>query len=281
MSTLESSSATIAPYALPLLPSLHQADLTLEYQAIDQQGQTFSVSLIDEQAWTLFFNRQEIVTLMTIGDHPVLLALGYLVNQQLMPDASHPLSAVDVDTELRVMVARTHDATLTPALSRLVRTSGCGEGTLFEHVIQSLDRVVLSAQASLDAAVMLAMLQEINTTPSLYLHAGAIHGCVLCRQDELLAYVEDIGRHNAIDKLAGLIWINGLRPSELWLFTTGRLTTEMVLKAIQMQIPILVSRSGFTAAAVALARRANLTLIGRAKGKRFVLLSGEERVVLS
>jgi FdhD protein len=164
-------------------------------------------------------------------------------------------------------------------LKKKVRTSGCAQGTVFGDVMEQFEQVRLPADALLRTSWLYALTRKINTCPSLYLKAGAIHGCVLCEEDRPLLYMEDVGRHNAVDKIAGYMFLNGLSPAGKIFYTTGRLTSEMVIKTVQMQIPILVSRSGFTAWGVDLARQANLTLIGRARGKRFIALSGEERIV--
>ena len=163
-------------------------------------------------------------------------------------------------------------------LQKKTLTSGCAQGTVFGDVMEKFDDVTLPSDARIKTSWLVALSRKINAVPSLYLEAGAIHGCVLCEADRPLLYMEDVGRHNAIDKIAGYMFLNGMGPEGKTFYTTGRLTSEMVIKTVQMGIPILVSRSGFTAWGVELARQAGLTLIGRAKGKRFVALSGEERI---
>ena len=160
-----------------------------------------------------------------------------------------------------------------------MRTSGCAQGTVFGDVMAGFETVALPPAATLRTSWLYALTKAINTTPSLYLAAGAIHGCVLCERDRPLLYMEDVGRHNAVDKIAGYMWLNGVDPSDKIFYTTGRLTSEMVIKTVMMGIPILVSRSGFTAWGVELARKAGLTLIGRARGRRFLALAGAERIV--
>jgi FdhD protein len=164
-------------------------------------------------------------------------------------------------------------------LRKKTLTSGCAQGTAFGDLMESFDTIKLDPKAVLKTSWLYTLSKKINTSPSLYLAAGAIHGCVLCEGDKPLVYMEDVGRHNAIDKIAGYMRMNKISPKGKIFYTTGRLTSEMVIKAVQMRIPILISRSGFTAWGVELARRANLTLIGRAKGKRFVALAGEKRIV--
>ena len=235
--------------------------------------------MVHERPLTLFLNAQEIVTMMTIGDHPDYLAVGYLLNQgMLRPDDE--VAAIEHDEELEVVVVRTRRQTdYEEKLKKKVRTSGCAQGTVFGDLMERFEEVRLPADAVLRTSWLYALAKKINTSPSLYLKAGAIHGCVLCEADRPLLYMEDVGRHNAVDKIAGYMFLNGIGPAGKIFYTTGRLTSEMVLKTVQMQIPILISRSGFTAWGVELARQANLTLIGRAKGKRFIALSGESRIV--
>jgi FdhD protein len=160
-----------------------------------------------------------------------------------------------------------------------VRTSGCAQGTVFGDLMAQIESVVLAKDAVIRTSWLYALTKKINTAPSLYLKAGAIHGCVLAEQDRPLVYLEDVGRHNAVDKIAGLMFLEHIAPEDKIFYTTGRLTSEMILKCVAMRIPILVSRSGFTAWGVELARQSGLTLIGRARGKRFIALSGEERIV--
>ena len=231
-----------------------------------------------ERALTIFLNSQEIVTAMTINDYPDYLALGYLLNQHmLLPD--DVVTGVDYDEELAVVVVRTKRKTnYEKKLKKKVQTSGCAQGTVFGDLMEALESVTLPA-AELRTSWLYALAHQINTTPSLYLEAGAIHGCVLAQEDRPLVYMEDVGRHNAVDKIAGWMFKHRVPAHDKIFYTTGRLTSEMVIKTVRMGIPILISRSGFTAWGVELARKANLTLIGRARGKRFVALAGAERIV--
>ena len=217
--------------------------------------------------------------MMTIGDHPDYLAVGYLLNQNmLLPDDE--IVAVDHDEELEVVVVRTRRETdYEEKLQKKIRTSGCAQGTVFGDLMERFEEIRLSDEARLHTNWLYSLTRKINSAPSLYLEAGAIHGCVLCQGERPLIYMEDVGRHNAVDKIAGYMLLNGIAPHDKIFYTTGRLTSEMVIKTVQMEIPILVSRSGFTAWGVDLARQANLTLIGRARGRRFVALSGEERII--
>lgn len=262
-----------------VLPSPEDSTLSRSMDALDQDGKRRHVDVVCECAYTLYLNAQEIVTVMTIGDHPRWLALGYLRNQSMLHE-DDVITSVDVDDDVNVIVVRTERSTdYEEKLQRRTRTSGCATGTMFGDVMESFDAVRLDADARIRVSWLNRLTQKINTTPSLYLKAGAIHGCVLCHRDEPLIYVEDVGRHNAVDTIAGYMWQNAIAPSDKIFYTTGRLTSEMILKTVRMEIPILVSRSGFTAWGVELARRAGLTLIGRARGGRFLALSGQERIV--
>jgi FdhD protein len=259
-------------------PDPDNEGLSERVTGIDHAGQPVEVRVVAERPLTLYLNAQEIVTMMTIGDHPEYLALGYLLNQNMLrPDDR--LVGVDFDAELDVVVVRTRRRTNYEAkLKKRTLTSGCAQGTAFGDLIEAIDAARLP-HAELRTSWLYALTHAINVTPSLYLAAGAIHGCVLCRQGQPLVYMEDVGRHNAVDKIAGWMFRHGISPDDKIFYTTGRLTSEMVIKTVRMGIPILVSRSGFTAWGVELARKAGLTLIGRARGKRFVALSGAERIV--
>jgi FdhD protein len=262
-----------------LLPHPEDPRLTQPVVGIDQEGREVAAAIVHERPLTLFLNGQEIVTMMTIGDHPDYLALGYLINQNMLRPGDQ-VTAVEHDEELEVVVVRTADPTNFEAkLQKKVRTSGCAQGTAFGDLMERFDEVRLPENATLRTSWLYSLMRQINTIPSLYLKAGAIHGCALCEADRVLLYMEDVGRHNAVDKIAGYLHRHGLEVEGAIFYTTGRLTSEMVIKTVQMGIPILVSRSGFTAWGVELARKANLTLIGRARGKRFLALSGAERIV--
>jgi FdhD protein len=252
--------------------------LTRTVAGIDHTGAPVETSVTVERPLTLYLNAQEIVTMMTIGDHPDYLALGYLLNQNMLRE-DDVVTDIDVDEDLEVIVVRTERATdYESKLKKRTQTSGCAQGTAFGDMMEALDKVALP-KAELRTSWLYALQHTINQTPSLYLEAGAIHGCVLCREDKPLVYMEDVGRHNAVDKIAGWMWRNRVPAGDKIFYTTGRLTSEMVLKTVRMGIPVLISRSGFTAWGVELARKAGLTLIGRMRGKRFVALAGEDRIV--
>jgi len=259
-------------------PEPENTKLTVSVEGIDHGGNPVRTRVVQEQALTLFLNSQEVVTMMTIGDHPELLAIGYLVNQNMLRYGDE-VTQIDYDEDLQVVVVRTAVETdYEDKMKKKVRTSGCAQGTIFADIMESFDAVKLSSTARLKTSWLYELTKKINTVPSLYLEAGAIHGCVLCEEDRPLVYMEDVGRHNAVDKIAGWMFKNDDNPDAKIFYTTGRLTSEMVIKTVMMGIPILISRSGFTASGVELAKQAGLTLIGRARGKRFLALAGAHRI---
>ena len=264
---------------LLVAPDPDDPRLTERVRGVDHEGRAIETAVVMERPLTLFLNGQEIVTMMTIGDYPDYLAVGYLLNQNMLR-SDDTIEGIDYDEDLEVVVVRTaRETDYEEKLKKKVRTSGCAQGTVFGDLMEKFEDVALPADAVLKTSWLYSLTRKINTAPSLYLGAGAIHGCVLCEEDRPLVYMEDVGRHNAVDKIAGYMFLKGLTPRDKIFYTTGRLTSEMVIKTVQMGIPILISRSGFTAWGVDLARQANLTLIGRAKGKRFIALAGETRIV--
>ncbi|SOD90908.1 formate dehydrogenase accessory sulfurtransferase FdhD [Caenispirillum bisanense] len=246
---------------------------------VDQDGRRIEAPIINERPLTLYLNGRRIVTAVTIGDYPEYLAVGYLMNQAMLrPEDT--LVSVEHDPEARaVRVVIDADRDLDAMMSKRTHTSGCALGTVYGDILERFADVPLDTQARFHTRWLYALSKKINTAPSLYLTTGAIHGCVLCEEDRPLVFMEDVGRHNAVDKIAGYMRLHGISPRGKSFYTTGRLTSEMVMKCVQMEIPVLVSRSGFTAWGVELAREAGLTLIGRAKGKRFLVLAGEDRLV--
>ncbi len=260
------------------LPDPHHPRLTRAVEGHDHTGQRQSLRVVEERPLTIYLNAQEIVTAMTIGDYPEYLALGFLRNQAMLrPDDQ--VTGVDYDEDLEVVVVRTtRQTSYEEKVKKKTRTSGCAVGTVFGDMMEGLEDVRLP-QAELRTSWLYALARQVNTQPSLYLEAGAIHGTVLCQRDEMLVYMEDVGRHNAVDKIAGYMFQHGVGGADKILYTTGRLTSEMVIKTAQMGIPVLASRSGFTAWGVEIARQVGLTLIGRMRGQRFICLSGEERLI--
>jgi FdhD protein len=273
------SAKLVAPPSLLVRPNPANPKLTRAVDGIDQAGAAVHVRVPVERPLTLFLNKREIVTMMTISDYPDCLAVGYLLNQNMLrPDDE--ITGIEYDDELEVVVVRTaHETNFEDKLRKKTLTSGCAQGTAFGDLLERFEHITLDRHAVLRTSWLYSLSRAINLTPSLYLEAGAIHGCVLCERDTPILYMEDVGRHNAIDKIAGYMFLNGIRPEGKLFYTTGRLTSEMVIKIVRMEIPILISRSGFTAWGVDLARQANLTLIGRAKGSRFTALSGVERII--
>jgi FdhD protein len=263
---------------LPILPRPDAEGLSRPIRGRDHTGAEVEIAVIEERPLTIFLNSQEIVTAMTIGDYPDLLALGFLKNQGMLR-ADDAVTGVDYDEELAVAVVRTANPTRHEVKTdKKTRTSGCAVGTVFGDMMAGLDGLTLPP-SQVRTSWLYALARQINTTPSLYLTAGAIHGTVLCQEDRMLVYMEDVGRHNAVDKIAGWMLRERVTGADKILYTTGRLTSEMVIKTAQMGIPVLASRSGFTAWGVEIARQVGLTLIGRMRGQRFVCLSDEDRLI--
>ncbi|MEM9062382.1 MAG: formate dehydrogenase accessory sulfurtransferase FdhD [Pseudomonadota bacterium] len=252
--------------------------LTRAVKGVDQTGAVSESRVVEERALTIYLNGQEIVTAMTIGDYPEYLATGYLLNQGMLL-ADDRVTGVEYDEDLEVVIVRTERQTdYEEKLKKKTRTSGCAVGTVFGDMMEQLDGVSFGP-GEVRTSWLYELARKINTAPSLYLEAGAIHGTVLCREDSPLIFMEDVGRHNAVDKIAGWMFAEGVTGDGHILYTTGRLTSEMVIKTALMGIPVLASRSGFTAWGVELARQVGLTLIGRMRGQRFLCLSGDERLI--
>ena len=259
-------------------PNIDDKSLTTELKGIDENSKSVKAKVINEKPLTIYLNNQEIVTLMTIGDHPKYLAIGYLLNQNMLKK-NDKITRVEVNNELNVVVIRTKRKTnYENKLKKKITTSGCAVGTVFGDIYEEIKNTKLESKKKIRHKWIYEISKKITLTPSLYMEAGAIHGCAIIQNNKPLIYMEDVGRHNAVDKIAGFMFLKKIISSNKIFYTTGRLTSEMVIKTIKMGIPILISRSGFTAWGVELARLSNLTLIGRAKGKKYLVLSGENRI---
>lgn len=252
--------------------------LTRMVDGTDETGAPQRIAVVEERPLTIFLNAREVVTAMTIGDYPEFLALGFLKNQGML-QTDEKVLGVEFDAELETVVVRTDGTTIyEEKLAKKTRTSGCAVGTVFGDMMEGLEGLTLP-QTRVRTSWLYSLAAKINRTLSLYLEAGAIHGTVLCEEDRPLIYMEDVGRHNAVDKIAGWMLTENVSGSDKILYTTGRLTSEMVIKCALMGIPVLASRSGFTAWGVDIAKRVGLTCIGRMRGQRFMCLSGEERLI--
>ena len=261
-----------------ILPNPLAEGLTRQVVGVDHLGAKISLNVVEERPLTVWLNGQEIVTAMTIGDYPEYLAQGFLSNQGML-SKEEIVEAIDFDAELQTVVVRTNTTTNYEAkLKKKTRTSGCAVGTVFGDIMEGIDGLHLP-KSTIHTSWLYSLARQINQMPSLYLSAGAIHGTVLCEQDQPLVYMEDVGRHNAVDKVAGWMRASQTSGANKILYTTGRLTSEMVIKCALMGIPVLASRSGFTAWGVELAHQVGLTLIGRMRGQRFQCLAGNGRLV--
>ncbi len=266
----------IASYRIQ--PDPESPKLSRPIVGVDQEGQPISSQVIEERPLTIYLNAQEIVTAMTIGDYPEYLAVGFLKNQGMLKPGER-ITEVEFDEELDVVVVRTDTASnYEEKLAKKTRTSGCAVGTVFGDMMEGVDAVDLPS-TTVQTSWLYTLSHLINRTPSLYLETGAIHGTVLCEADQPLVYMEDVGRHNAVDKISGWMHLENETPDQKILYTTGRLTSEMVIKTALMGIPVLVSRSGFTAWGVDIAQQVGLTLIGRMRGRKFTCLSGADRLI--
>jgi FdhD protein len=263
---------------LPILPNPKDPRLTRKVTGIDHLGMPTEISVVEERPLTIYLNSQEIVTAMTIGDYPEYLAVGFLRNQGMLL-IDDVITQIDYEEDIETVVVRTQRRTsYEEKIRKKTRTSGCAVGTVFGDMMEGINGLTLP-QTQVRSSWLYALAKQINITPSLYLEAGAIHGTTLCFQDQPLVYMEDVGRHNAVDKIAGFLFLNQMPTADKILYTTGRLTSEMVIKTAQMGIPVLASRSGFTAWGVEIAQKVGLTLIGRMRGQRYVCLAGNDRLL--
>jgi FdhD protein len=264
-----------------LTPRLTEAgrSATVTVDAVNERGEVVPTRIPGEHPLTLYLDKREIVTLMTLGAAPEALTLGYLRNQRLVATLED-IAAVQVDWETDSVAVTTRSglADFEQLLERRTLTSGCGQGTMFGDLMDNLDDIVLPDNASLDATTLATLLENVRRMDSIYKLGGAVHGCALAASDgEILMFVEDVGRHNAADAIAGQMWLQHMAGGDKLFYTTGRLTSEMVIKAAQLGIPFLISRSGLTEMGHAIARRIGLTLIGRATGSHYLLFTGQHR----
>ena len=267
--------------ATELLPSLSDAGLRPTYavMAIDEYGVQQEKHIAGEQPLTIYVNKKEIVTLMTLGTHPEALVLGYLKNQGFIADITEILSVqVDWESESAAVVTRNkHD--WDEKLSKRTVTSGCGQGTVFGNMMEQLEHIKFE-QILLKQSTVYALLSNISKENEVYKRAGGVHGCALCHGNQQLIFVEDVGRHNAVDTICGLMWLNDINGADKIFYTTGRLTSEMVIKVAQMGVPTILSRSGITHMGLSLAQQLGVTLVARAKGKHFLIYNGSGNISL-
>jgi FdhD protein len=259
-------------------PNIDNDTLTQKVSGSDQDNNIANIKVIHESSLTIYLNSQEIVTLMCILDHPKFLAIGYLLNQNMIKD-NDKIKSIDFDDTIGVVVIRTNKKTdYEKILKKKITTSGCAQGTIFGNIYEKIQKIKLNSKIKIKKEWIYDISKKVNMTPSLYLEAGAVHGCVISKKNNPIIYMEDVGRHNAVDKIAGYMFLNKIITKDKIFYTTGRLTSEMIIKTVKMGIPILISRSGFTSWGVDLAKKTNLTLIGRAKGKKYITLSGHQRI---
>jgi len=258
------------------------APLTHELEVLDEFGATRRIAVPAERALTVFVDKRELVTLMTLGAAPELLVLGYLRNQRLV-DSVHDIESITVDWDVNAAAVNTRAGIerFDEKTAKRVVTTGCGQGTVFGDLMGELDSIRLPAadepSARISQSALYGLLNAMRVQESTYKSAGSVHGCALFKQDELLMFVEDVGRHNAIDTIAGWMWLNDVTGGDKIFYTTGRLTSEMVIKSAQMGVPIIVSRSGITQMGHQLAVQLGLALFGRAMNKHFICYSGFAR----
>ncbi|MBK7659741.1 MAG: formate dehydrogenase accessory sulfurtransferase FdhD [Betaproteobacteria bacterium] len=267
---------------MPHRPLLTQAARPATYtvDAMDESGATIPTPIAGEHPLTLYVDKREILTMMTLGAAPEALALGFLRNQRLVSSIEDIVS-VQVDWEVNAVAVTTRSGLqdLDAKTARRTATTGCGQGTVFGDLMEDLDAIRLPVEARLAESTLLALLNNVRLHESIYKQAGAVHGCALAKGSEILTFVEDVGRHNAVDAIAGWMWLEGVAGADKIFYTTGRLTSEMVIKAAQMGIPFLVSRSGLTKMGHEIARQVGITLIGRAVNRHYLVFSGAGRFV--
>jgi len=271
------------PQAPRYRPELSQssARLTHEVSALDERGRESTIAIPAERPLTVYVDKREIVTLMTLGGAPEALVLGYLRNQRLVRTLEDIVS-IQVDWSVDAVAVTTRNGILDieERTAKKVVTTGCGQGSVFGGLMDEVDQIALPPDARLQQSVVYRIVDTIRTQQSIYKQAGSVHGCALFSSDgELLYFVEDVGRHNAVDAIAGLMWLDGVAGADKVFYTTGRLTSEMVIKGAQMGIPFLLSRSGTTQMGHMVAERVGMSLLARCSGKHFLLLAGQSRLV--
>ena len=255
---------------------------TFTVPATDEAGRDVPTPIAGEHPLTLYVDKHEIVTLMTLGAAPEALAIGFLRNQRLVRSIEDIVS-VQVDWEVNAAVVTTRSglADLDKRMEKKTATTGCGQGTVFGDLMEDIESIRLDDSVRVDEETLFGLLNAVRIHESIYKEAGAVHGCALAEGARILTFVEDVGRHNAVDAIAGWMWLEGIDGSDKIFYTTGRLTSEMVIKAAQMNIPVLVSRSGLTKMGHEIAERVGITMIGRAVNKRYLLFTGGHRLVKS
>lgn len=266
-------------------PRLTQAGrpATYEVEALNERGEMQPTAIAGEHPLTLYLDKRELVTLMTLGQAPEALALGYLRNQRLVNAVEDVAEIqVDWDTESCAIVTRRGVPDLEARMAHRTVTTGCGQGTVFGDLMEEIDGIHLREDVALEDFQLFALVEQVRKHETIYKQAGAVHGCALARATpegaQILMFVEDVGRHNAVDAIAGQMWLDGIDGSDKIFYTTGRLTSEMVIKCAQMRVPFLVSRSGLTKMGHDIATRIGITMLGRASGRHYLLFSGAQRL---
>jgi FdhD protein len=254
--------------------------LTFQVDALTERGELLPTSIAGEHPLTIYVDKREIVTLMTLGQAPEALAIGYLRNQRLVRSIDEIAEVqVDWETEAVAITTRTPLRDLDEKMSKRTVTTGCGQGTVFGSLMDEIDAIRLRDDVKLSEETLYALLDAVRRHETIYKSAGAVHGCALADGSDILYFVEDVGRHNAVDAIAGQMWLDDVDGSDKIFYTTGRLTSEMVIKAAQMQIPFLVSRSGLTKMGYEIALKVGITMLGRAVNQRYLLFTGRQRFV--
>ncbi|HEY0338314.1 MAG TPA: formate dehydrogenase accessory sulfurtransferase FdhD [Burkholderiales bacterium] len=254
--------------------------LTFEVEALNERGEILPTSIAGEHPLTLYVDKREIVTLMTLGQAPEALAIGYLRNQRLVKSIDQIAEVqVDWETDAVAVTTRTPISGLDARMEKRTVTTGCGQGTVFGDLMDEVDTIRLRDDVRLDEGTLYELLDAVRRHETIYKSAGAVHGCALAAGAKILYFVEDVGRHNAVDAIAGQMWLDGVDGSDKIFYTTGRLTSEMVIKAAQMGVPFLVSRSGLTQMGYEIAAKVGITMLGRAVNKHYLLFTGRQRFV--